>query len=78
MTTKQNHTRGLEGNEYAIAQLIITGLAGQRSPHGDIATWSGREYEAVRRAAEELAPLYRNNQLPDELIARLGRAATDY
>lgn len=74
MTTAQNIAR-VEGVEaYDIARLIVRGLAGERSKWNDVELWSGREWEAIHRAAEELLPLYQNRQLPDELIARLGRS----
>lgn len=74
MTTKQNIARGRQASAYDIARLIVGGLAGQRSAWADPSLWSGREWEAVHRAAEALVPLYEDGLLPDELVARVGRS----
>jgi hypothetical protein len=77
MTTKQNIAKVEAAESYDIARLIVKGLAGERSQYTDLELWTGREWEAVHRAAEELLPLYRQNLLPAELLARLGRSMVD-
>ena len=77
MTTKQNTQTAANAEAFDIAQLIVQGLAGQRSQYGNIAQWSGREYREVMDAAEQLVTLYRNELVAPELIARLGRSMQD-
>ena len=74
MTTKQNTQAGTEATAHDIAQLIVQGLAGQRSEYADIQKWSGREYRAVMEAAEALVTLYRHELVAKELVARMGRS----
>lgn len=74
MTTQQNIARAATADADDIARLLVAGLAGQRSPFARLEHWSGRELDAINRAAEELLPLYRDGLLVDELIARLGRS----
>lgn len=74
ITTTQNYRLGLTATAYDIAALLSRGLAGQRSRFAHVDAWSGREEDAILRAAEELLPLYQNGALPAEMIARLGRS----
>ncbi len=74
MTTKQNTTTAHTATRHDIAQLIVQGLAGQRSKFNNLEHWSGREYRAVMEAAEALLELYRYELVSPELIARLGRS----
>lgn len=74
MTTHQNITRAASADVDDIARLLVAGLAGQRSPFARLEHWSGRELDAINRAADELLPLYRDGLLAPELLARLGRS----
>ena len=74
MTTKQNTRTARDATTFDIARLLAAGIAGQRSIYCCIDLWSGRELDALMQAAEALLPLYRNDALPDEMIARLGRS----
>ncbi|MDO8341537.1 MAG: hypothetical protein Q7T59_06205 [Candidatus Woesebacteria bacterium] len=77
MTNAQNIREGRKAAPYDIARLIVQGLAGQRSSFASVDNWSGREWAAVMRAAEELAPLYEHGLIADELIGRAGRSMRD-
>lgn len=76
MTTSQNIKAAATATRLDIARLIVAGLAGQRSSFADVDNWSGREFRAVMDAAEALLPLYHNDLLPDQMLARLGRSMT--
>ena len=79
MSTKQNLDMAQTATKDDVLRLLLAGLAGQRSRFASAYAWAEtdghvRVLAELTQIAEQVADMYAEGRMPQELVGRLGRS----